>query len=168
VVTLRDPVERAWSHYLHLRRYGYTRKPLREAVEDFPAILEASRYEQCLERWYAVFARDSIHCLWQSQLKDAPDDYARALCEAFQIAFVPVPEAARAPSYQAGMPRSRALAAFGRSLARGLKAVGLYPLLNLAKSMGARNLFFGRPGSARDWKPTPEEREWLEARLANE
>lgn len=168
VVTLRDPVKRAWSHYLHLRRYGYTRKPLQEAVDDFPAILEASRYEHCLERWYAFFPRENIHCVWQDLLSESPDAYARAVCEALQLDFAPVPDSLHRPSNEASIPQSHRVAALGRNLSRLLKSMGLYHLVNLARRLGARNLFFGRPGSARDWKPTQEEQDWLNARLAPE
>jgi len=38
VVIARDPVERSWSHYLHARRYGWTRKPLEQAIKRFQTL----------------------------------------------------------------------------------------------------------------------------------
>lgn len=167
LVTLRDPVERAWSHYLHLRRYGYTRKALREAAEDFPAILEASRYDKCLERWYAVFSRDNIHLVWQDVLKDSPDEYARMVCGALGLGFRPVPDGLRQPSNEASIPKSHGAAVAGRKLSRALKALGLYRIVNLGKRLGFRTLFYGKPGSAKGVRPTQADRAWLEQRLAS-
>ena len=55
VVTVRDPVERSWSHYLHARRYGWTRKSLEQAIQEIPDIIEASRYSKHIPRWKSVF-----------------------------------------------------------------------------------------------------------------
>ena len=75
IALLRDPVERAWSHYLHTRSYG--QEPL-----DFAAALEAEesrlstpdgwrrysyaargRYAEQLERWYAHIPRERLHAI---------------------------------------------------------------------------------------------------------
>lgn len=46
IVTIRDPVDRAWSHYQHLRSKGYTNSDLKIALVQFPEIVEASKYEK--------------------------------------------------------------------------------------------------------------------------
>jgi hypothetical protein len=64
VVSLRDPVERAYSHYLHLSRYGVSLPPFLELVQhqlaerhpywEMPIVL-TGRYAQSLRRWRASF-----------------------------------------------------------------------------------------------------------------
>ena len=39
VVSLRDPVKRAISHYLHLRKYGFTDLEFEPTLERFPHIV---------------------------------------------------------------------------------------------------------------------------------
>lgn len=168
LVTLRDPVRRAWSHYLHLRRYGHTRAPLQEAVKQYPEILEASRYRTCLRRWYAEFPEDCLHFVWQDTLKASPNAYAEAVCAALGLEARPVPETLKGPSNQAAVPASYRLAALGSTVTRSLRHIGLYRVVNGAKRMGLKRLFFGKPGSARGIEPTAEERAWLEAQLVGE
>lgn len=168
IVTLRDPVRRAWSHYLHLRRYGYTRASLQDAVREYPEIIEASRYRTCLERWYAVFPEACIHFVWQDLLKESPDNYAGAVCDALGLEARPVPEELKGASNQAAVPSSYWLAALGSTVTRSLRHVGLYRIVNGAKRLGLKRLFFGKPGSAQGIEPTAEERAWLETQLADE
>jgi len=39
VVTVREPVERSWSHYLHARRNVWRRKTLQRNIEEVPDII---------------------------------------------------------------------------------------------------------------------------------
>jgi hypothetical protein len=84
VALLRDPVERAWSHYLHTRSYG--QEPL-----DFAAALAAEesrlatpdgwrrysyaargRYAEQLSRWLAYVPRERLHVIRSEDLYADP------------------------------------------------------------------------------------------------
>ena len=71
---LRNPIDRAYSHYWHEVRYGWERLPFREALarEDdrlkrgFEArrhysYVDRGRYSHQLKRYFKVFPRDKIH-----------------------------------------------------------------------------------------------------------
>ena len=73
VVSLRDPVERIFSHYLMARKYGFVKGSVLEAVrEDMnhpdpswgrsELFLELSCYEAQLARWKAAFLRNNSRC----------------------------------------------------------------------------------------------------------
>lgn len=168
VVTLRDPVQRAWSHYLHLRRYGYTKAPLSRAAEAFPEILEASRYKTCLARWRACFVAGDIHILWQDVLKGSSGDYVESLCKALDVGFIPSPDTLSGPRNAAAIPRFYRLAAIGDRTAHLLRERRLYSVVNFAKRIGLKGLFFGRAGGAT--MPALEESDasWLKTQLAHE
>lgn len=168
LVTLRDPVSRAWSHYLHLCRYGHTRASLQKAVAQYPEIIEASRYRTCLDRWYAVFPRENIYFVWQDLLKKSPDDYSWKVCNALGLEPSAVPEALKGASNQAAVPSSYLLAAAGSAVTRLLRHAGLYSVVNGAKQLGLKRLFFGKPGSGSGIEPTMEELAWLQKQLADE
>lgn len=84
IALLRDPVERAWSHYLHTRSYG--QEPL-----DFAAALAAEesrlatpdgwrrhsyaargRYAEQLSRWFAHVGRERVHVIRSEDLYADP------------------------------------------------------------------------------------------------
>ncbi|MFB6286743.1 MAG: sulfotransferase domain-containing protein, partial [Candidatus Bipolaricaulia bacterium] len=85
IVIYRDPVERSFSHFAHLRRYGLTSLPLREAAEEFPEILAASRYAEQLRRWADYFGRDCLTILRLETLKDSSVQFARTLTQALNL-----------------------------------------------------------------------------------
>ena len=76
IVTTRDPVARAWSHYLHLRRKGYTDAPLAEAITRHPEIVAASRYEAQLARWRAAMPGSPVTVLALEDLIADPAGHA--------------------------------------------------------------------------------------------
>ncbi|PVY70822.1 sulfotransferase family protein [Tamilnaduibacter salinus] len=165
VVTLRDPVRRAWSHYLHLRRYGYTRSSLREATDAFPEILEASRYGACLNRWQAVFGRHRLFVLWQEDLAVAPEAYTRGLCNGLGIEYFSPAGLLQQKRNEATLPRFPRLAAAGDRTAHFLRARRFYGVVNLAKRMGLKGVFFGRPGVNALPSLTDADAQWLASAL---
>ncbi|MDQ7904989.1 sulfotransferase [Phytohabitans sp. ZYX-F-186] len=102
VALLRDPVERAWSHYLHTRSYGH--EPL-----DFAAALAAEqersatpdgwrrysyaargRYAEQLERWFRQVPRDRMLVLRSEDLyADPAAVYAQVLAFLGLAPFTP-------------------------------------------------------------------------------
>jgi hypothetical protein len=79
IVLLRDPVERAWSHYGHMKRLGFEKLSFEEALDAESTRLAGAwdgaepekavwrysyaargRYADQLERWQAVFPRQNM------------------------------------------------------------------------------------------------------------
>jgi hypothetical protein len=91
IAILRDPVERAYSEYMHFRRDGD------EPIEDFEAALDAEperieqnwalgryvdrgRYDEQLERYLRRFDRDQIEIVLHQDFVAAPSEVGRRLC----------------------------------------------------------------------------------------
>nr|MDT0658478.1 sulfotransferase [Micromonospora sp. DSM 115978] len=113
IALLRDPVERAYSHYLHTRSYGAEPLPFVEAVAaeegrlatalrdgpDTPAAhatlrnhsyLARGRYAEQLDRWFAHIDRDRILVLRSEDLyTDPASAYARVLAFLGLAPFTP-------------------------------------------------------------------------------
>ena len=58
MVSLRDPVERAWSSYLYMRKHGIGPDTFAEALRTRPELLEHGRYATGLDRSSALPARE--------------------------------------------------------------------------------------------------------------
>ena len=80
VVSLRDPVERIFSHYLMARKYGFVKGSVVDAVKEdmnhpdpswgrSELFLELSRYEAQLARWKVVFPPEQIKVLQSADLR---------------------------------------------------------------------------------------------------
>ncbi len=83
VVVLRDPVERLWSHYLHMVRRGSETLSIREALAaEEERLASGSRawinyysgglYAQQLEAWFELFPRERFLILKTDELREAP------------------------------------------------------------------------------------------------
>lgn len=155
VVTMRDPVARSWSHYLHMRRYGYTDSCLRLAVEQYPQIVLASRYQEHIDRWRKANPASELHVLNFDELRESPESYARSLCDILGVDFREPSDRRLSASNEAAVAPSYHLARVGRALSYRLRDAGFYGTVEFAKHLGLKKLFFGgSTGSKLDASPT--------------
>ena len=88
VVILRDPVKRAWSHYLHQRRYCVETESFERALELEPNRLSVGRpagityfrdglYAHQLRVWFEAFPREHFLVLLTQDLGERPGAVAR-------------------------------------------------------------------------------------------
>lgn len=167
VFTLRDPIERAWSHYCHYRKMGFIGPGLAEALKRHPEIIAASRYRLCLERWHRLIPHAHFVTLHLDMLCASPEHYVRSVCQALDL-----PE--RSPGDLAGQrinaasaPTTRWIAGSGAWLSLRLRAAGFYTLVNVAKRAGLKRVFFGA-ADADTPQPCPSELAVLEDQLSEE
>ena len=85
---LRHPVERSYSLYLHLLRYGIVSGSLQDAVEHAPQILNSSRYAHHLEKWFEFFPPQQIHLLFQEELEANAEGFVRELCSVLDLDYI--------------------------------------------------------------------------------
>lgn len=75
IVTLRDPVARAYSNHLHEVRAGHitSADPSFEACEpDNPMYVAQSRYAEQLKKWLAFFPAKQLLVLFQEEIESDP------------------------------------------------------------------------------------------------
>jgi hypothetical protein len=94
VVSLRDPVERAFSEYLMNRREGVWERPLAEMVEHeleagpenrTDGLLWTGFYARHLERWQATLGGDRVHVLLLDELEEDPHAVLRGIARFLEI-----------------------------------------------------------------------------------
>ncbi|MCK0122419.1 sulfotransferase domain-containing protein [Loktanella sp. F6476L] len=164
VITLRDPVKRAWSHYQHMSR-GYTALALQDAVQEFPEILDASRYSAHMPIWKKHFS--NVTALQQAHLAEDPEEYVATLSAHLNLPAIHAGQRASQRSNQATSPRSYLLARVGRYGARAFRYVGLYSIVNAFKNAGLKNLFYGG-GQSETQTPSDDDLSFLMSALEDE
>jgi len=70
IYLMRDPVERALSHYVHWVRTGNETLPVEQALRTQGIYLAASRYATQLDEYLAHFPREQILLLTTDELRD--------------------------------------------------------------------------------------------------
>jgi hypothetical protein len=79
IVSLRDPVQRAFSWYLYARRSFNERRSFENFIEQQPEVLQRGRYCEQLSRYFAAFGKDKVLVLIFEEFIGAPDDHLKRL-----------------------------------------------------------------------------------------
>jgi hypothetical protein len=162
VATLRNPVERAWSMYLHLLGKGDTAAPLFEAARAHPEILDEGLYADQLRRWREHAVPDALMVAIYEDMADDPAAFVSAIYRFVGVDDGFRPQALHRRVNESEAPRSRMLARLSVGIARGLHRAGLHEVVGAAKALGAKKVAF-REGERLELAMSPQDR----ARLAD-
>jgi len=168
ICTFRDPVRRIYSLYLHMLKYGMTKLNFRGAIAEHKDMINSSLYATHLKRWQCLFSKENVLVLFVDELENNPHKYIERLCLHFNIPIVLVKELIGKRVNIATMPYSFRLASFGSFVAEKLRYSGLYKIVEYAKRMGLKRLFFGSAGSKQMPHMTEDDRLWIYEKLLPE
>ena len=168
VVTLRAPVKRTWSLYVHYLRYGMTDLPFEDAIAAHPEIVNSSRYATHLRRWQDAVGAENVHVFHLEQQREDRQAWVDRFTDLLGLAPAPVPAELEGAVNEASMPASASVARAGWKVSMALRSLGLHGVVEAAKSAGLKKLFFGKPGEKPLPKPTPEQLRFLHETLADE
>ena len=146
IVTLRDPVERAYSHYKLMRCRAYTKAGFEEFLATRPQVNSANRYAFHLADWFARFGRQRVMVCFYDDLKKDPQAYSDRISDFIGIARAPLDSAeglSDSVNSFSSLPRSHKLAQNARHLRVYLKRNRAYRTINLLGRARVWDLCFG-------------------------
>lgn len=148
ICILRDPVERAVSHFRYSLRNGTVSNDIVTACEQNPLILECSRYSKYLDVWIRKFPAPQIGIFFYDDLTADAEGFARRLLEYIGAEYEEnLPISVRVNV--ASQPRSMFLSRLSQWAAKSLRALGLANLLGRIKYSSVRSLIY-KPASTHD------------------
>lgn len=177
LVSLRNPIERTYSHYRHEIARGALKlgTPFRLALAERPDLVEGSRYATHLERYLRLFPRDQMLILvYEDALRDA-HGFVAQVYRFLGAAAAQVPASLGARINASRVPRfptvERALSAVSRALRnRGLHGLWWFTRrLGLGNRIRLGNWLRSANARASEWPgagPDAEACDWLWATLA--
>ncbi|WP_164775259.1 sulfotransferase domain-containing protein [Nocardioides pantholopis] len=130
MVSLRDPVERAWSSYLYMRKHGIGPDTFAAALRSHPELLEHGRYATGLDRFLQRFPRELVHVALFDDLSADPQSFLDSVTDFLDVARLPLAArdlAARLPAARARSLRVASVARRGADWVRehdGARLVG--------------------------------------------
>jgi hypothetical protein len=167
IVSLRNPLDRAWSQYLHLWRKGDIPASLSfsRACEAVPDIVADGEYGRCLRRWRELFPVERLHPLVLDDARLDPFGHLRRLY--LILGVDPEFRAARTTgrSNEHATPRSLRAAKLAYHVSRSMHRRGLHPVVERLKALGAQRLVLegGRNAAKEPPAMSPADRERLRA-----
>jgi hypothetical protein len=141
--------------------YGMTRRPLREAAEEYPALLSAAHYAYHIDRWRQTLGQDRVHILLLEALRRNPNEWAKRICEILDLEYRAVPEDLLVSPNESVAPANYGLAKLGWRTSRFLRSLGLHRVVEAAKKAGLKSVVFGRPGTGSMPTLAEADRTWL-------
>jgi hypothetical protein len=155
MVSLRDPVERAWSSYLYMRKHGIGPATFAEALRTRPELLEHGRYGTGLARFLAHYPRELVHVALFDELERDPQAYLDAVTDFLEVDPQRLDEKDLAARLPAAKARSVALAHAARRSADWVRARDGARLVGLVKRSPAVHRALYRPIDRAAVRPDP-------------
>ncbi|MEK6221787.1 MAG: sulfotransferase [Chloroflexota bacterium] len=141
IVTLRNPIQRSFSHYLYLRRGGKTQGSFHQAAKALPEIIDHSIYAPNLAKYFQLFDASQIKVVTFDKLKSDPEGYAKEILSFLDVDFMP-----DYPYHEdvlvAAKPRSFIVSRVVKAVANIARRLGLPQLVGAVKYSKLRNLVF--------------------------
>ena len=104
MVTLREPISRAFSSYLYLQKHGEAAPTFRETTKTSPELLEEGRYATHLRGYLRYFSRESLYIALFDDLEADPQAFLDGVTDWLGVARLPL----SAVQLEAQLPASRA------------------------------------------------------------
>jgi hypothetical protein len=114
MVSLRDPVERAWSSYLYMRKHGIGPDTFAEALRTRPELLEHGRYATGLDRFLEQVPRELVHVALFDDLAADPQLFLNGVTDFLGVEPLPLAVKDLAARLPAARARSLVLASAAR------------------------------------------------------
>ena len=161
ICTLRDPVERTYSHYRKMREEDYFSGTFEECLEKRPKILDWGMYATIIKDWARLFETENILVLIQEDLKVDPQNFLNQASDFIGIPRIQLSDSqvqSKLVNAIPRLPRNPRMARIARKVRDRMQRGRHYALVNFLKKIGLRDLFFGGGPSFESMRPETDAR----------
>lgn len=117
MVTVRDPVDRAFSSWLYARRFGIMPVTFADALRQVPELLDHGRYGEQLRRYRQLFPAEQLHVAVFDDLGTDPQSFLDGVTGFLGISRQPLTEKTAGVRLPASEARMVAVAGMARRAA---------------------------------------------------
>lgn len=142
---LREPVDRAFSDYLDLRKNDIFDGSFEAALARFPRLLDQGRYATHLRRYLDRFPREQVLVQLFDDLREDPQAYADEVFDFLGVPRLSLPASALRARMPAGTPRNATLVQAARAGSNLAKRAGFRRLRSRVKRSVAVRQALYRP-----------------------
>lgn len=161
ICTLRDPVERTYSHYRKMREGEYFSGSFEECLEKRLDILEWGRYAFHVGEWRRLFGTNNVLVLIQDDLKADAQAFLNQACDFIGVPKFPLSDPAmqdKKVNAIPSLPKYPRIAKAARVARDRLQKRGLYSVVNVLKMPALRNFLFSGGSSFEPLRPETDAR----------
>jgi hypothetical protein len=144
ILILRNPVERAYSHYWFRKRIDGFEKSFEQFLDETPHVIEQGYYYRHLNKWTNVFSKDQFLFLQFETIFEDVKKTRKKIANFLGVSSEIFPESAGERKVNSRhMPKFKTAYAWAVSLGRWLRRKDLYGLTSMAESLNVKE-WFGR------------------------
>jgi hypothetical protein len=133
ITTMRDPVERVYSVYKHLRHTASARSGTFDQIfNTWPSLAGGNRYAFHLKAWFENFGRENVLVTFYDELRAEPRNYLNRVTDFMGVQrIVELPQIGNEVNAATHAPRNRRLARRALALEHFLRSHQAYGVINL-------------------------------------
>jgi hypothetical protein len=135
LINLRNPVDRAYSVFLHYLKHGLVPPDFTKAIEQEPRLLSCGHYKVHVQRWIDVFGADNIHYVVLDDIKQQPLPTLNKICRFLGIGEFPAHEAIREPVNMASLYKNSQLHGVKHAISRFARKHHQFGMLMLGRKI---------------------------------
>jgi hypothetical protein len=148
IATMRDPVDRIYSVYKLLRRFGWIGSgTLDQTIEASPHFGGGNRYAPLLESWFEAFGRENVLVTIYDELRAEPQQYLNRVCDFIgveRVALSPRPDLGSDVNSFARAPKHRRHARRATKVINWLNSHQAHRVRTMLERAGVWEFFQGR------------------------
>ena len=143
LINVRNPVQHAYSMYLHESSKGRIQVSLRDVIKNSPEKLRAGAYSDWIPRWQKAFGMENVCLVWLNQIENNPHIVYQDICDFLGVSAEYYPQVVGDrqvnPSKEARFPN---LTRFGISVYHRLREYRLHWIINFCKRIHLDKITF--------------------------
>lgn len=143
IVSLRHPVKRTESLYLHHLRKGRVSKDFTEAVAQLPRIKESGKYRKHLQTWFNHFQPEKIKIVITEDIATRPEKILDELYQFLSLEHHIPTENLHNKVNKAGLPKYPWLAKYAAQIVEKLKDYQMHKIVEIGKAFGLKKVYSG-------------------------
>lgn len=142
LVTLREPVSRLVSFYLHMKQRGEIEPETSfiEALQQTKTLQNTARYYSHLSRWIETFGADNVRVMFFEELQKSPIGFANELCQKLEIELEDSDRDLSKKVNDSKAPVNHNLAKALYGVVNSLHGLGLHKVVKYGKNLGIKQL----------------------------
>jgi hypothetical protein len=133
ITTLRNPIDRTFSHYLYMIKVGEEKGSFKEVLNRRPDLIKRGSYSELIAEYDKYFQRENIKVMLFEDLQEKPFEYTNSLFDFLDINNELKKEIIEKKVLEAAKPRSYYLSKVVSTLSRIARDLGLARLVTKLK-----------------------------------
>ncbi|MDF9799688.1 hypothetical protein OKW21_004951 [Catalinimonas alkaloidigena] len=143
IISLRHPVKRAESLFLHHYRKGRVSRRFSEAIVQMPRIVDSGKYSEHISRWQHFFKPEQIKVILLEDIASSPDQVLREVLEFIGANNNYKPTRLKEKVNKSGVPKYPLIAKYAAKMVLKLKDYNMHKMVKIGKSLGLNKVYSG-------------------------